>query len=97
MVNHTVLFKLKAEASEAQIQEMIDRLHALEETIPSLDKIHVNYNFSDRSQGHQVMLYSLFADKAALQAYAVHPAHVAVLEENIKPILEGVTVGDIEF
>ncbi|MEH0155515.1 Dabb family protein [Limibacter armeniacum] len=97
MINHTVLFKIKPEASEAQVKQMIDNLLALKNEITEIEAIHIGENFSDRSQGHDLMLYTLFKDKDALGKYAVHPAHVAVLEQDIKPILAGITVGDIEF
>ncbi|MBB6459918.1 Dabb family protein [Flammeovirga kamogawensis] len=97
MINHTVLFKLKEEASEDQIQGMIDALQALSGKIDELKEIQVKKNFSDRSQGYSVILFSLFEDKAALDRYQVHPAHVEVVGANVKPILESLAVADIEY
>lgn len=97
MINHTVLFKLKPEASQAQIDGLVAALQALSDKVPTLQQIQVGHNFSDRSKGFSVMLYSTFLDKEGLAAYAVHPEHVKVVNEHVKPILEDIVVADIEY
>ena len=37
------------------------------------------------SSNADVMLDSTLADEAALKAYAVHPAHVAVADSKVRP------------
>ncbi|WP_044206486.1 Dabb family protein [Flammeovirga sp. OC4] len=97
MINHTVLFKLKEETTATQKQELIDALQALGGKIDELKEIQVKENFSDRSKGFDVVLYSIFDSKEALEAYQVHPAHVKVVGENVKPILADILVADIEY
>lgn len=97
MINHTVLFKIKSEATEEQVQAMIDGLNALQDKIEEIEEIIVRKNFSERSQGHSVMLYSTFKSKEALESYQVHEAHKAVVVDYVKPIMESLLVGDIEL
>ncbi|ANQ47548.1 Dabb family protein [Flammeovirga sp. MY04] len=97
MINHTVLFKFKEEATQEQIQAMVDALQALGGKIDEIKEIHVKENFSERAKGFTIMLYSLFESKEALEAYQVHPAHVAVVTDHVKPILGDIMAIDIEY
>ena len=38
-----------------------------------------------------------FKDRAALDAYLPHPAHVVVVETHVKPLSEGVLALDYEI
>ena len=51
MVEHLVLFKVKADTSEDAIQAMQNALRGLQEAIPGILEITVGANFSERSQG----------------------------------------------
>ena len=81
MVKHIVSWKLKDEAHglpKAQVALRIKEL--LEERqgkIPGLLKIEVGIDFSQTAQGADVVLYSEYPDRAALDAYQVHPLHQA--------------------
>ncbi|MBB3698587.1 Dabb family protein [Flammeovirga yaeyamensis] len=97
MINHTVLFKFKEEATQEQIQAMVDALQALGGKIDEIKEIQVKENFSERAKGFTIMLYSLFESKEALEAYQVHPAHVVVVTDHVKPILGDIMAIDIEF
>ncbi|OHX68172.1 Dabb family protein [Flammeovirga pacifica] len=97
MINHTVLFKFKEEATAAQINAMVDALQALDNKIDEIKEIQVKENFSERAKGFTIMLYSKFESKEALEAYQVHPAHVSVVTEHVKPIAEDIMAIDIEY
>ena len=97
MINHTVLFKIKDEATSSQVSSMISALNALEGKIDEIKEIHVKENFSDRAKGFSVVLYSKFESEETLNKYQVHPAHVEVVKNHVKPILEDILVADIEF
>lgn len=97
MINHTVLFKLKEQTTSAEKLALINALQALDSKIDVLKEIQVKENFSDRSKGFDVILFSLFETKEDLESYQVHPAHVKVVGENVKPILEDIIVADIEY
>ena len=86
MVKHIILWQLKEDvadkaAAKAGIKEGLEGLRG---QIPGLLSIAVQTEGLPTSNA-DVMLDSSFEDEAALAAYALHPAHVAVAEEEVKP------------
>ncbi len=96
MLWHVVLFKLKNNISERQVNRMIMELKDLQRKIPEIQQMHVGPNLSSRGQGHAVMALSSFASKQDLQTYSEHPEHRRVIAQFIDPIRESVTVGDMD-
>ena len=86
MVKHVILWKLKDEiADKAAVKAGIKSgLEGLKGVVPGLVDIRV---ITDglASSNADVMLDSTLADEAALKAYAVHPAHVAVADSKVRP------------
>lgn len=93
-IEHVVLFKLKADAPAAKKDDLMTSLVSLKETIPGILHASAGENFSARAQGYTHGFVARFKDRAALEAYIVHPAHVAVVEQKVKPISEGVLALD---
>ena len=86
MVKHVILWKLKGEiddkaAVKAGIKEGLEGLRG---QIPGLLSIAVQTEGLPTSNA-DVMLDSSFEDEAALAAYALHPAHVAVADSAVRP------------
>lgn len=88
MTKHIILWQLKDELSaeeklavKAGIKEGLEGLLGV---IPGLVEIKVHTEGLKTSNA-DVMLYSVFADEAALGGYAVHPAHVAVADGKVRP------------
>ena len=96
MVEHLVLFKVKAGVSEDAVQAMQTALRGLQEAIPGILEITVGANFSERSQGFTHGLLVRFQDRAALDIYIPHPAHEDTRNNYILPIVEDVLVVDYE-
>ncbi|MBQ7919907.1 MAG: Dabb family protein [Lachnospiraceae bacterium] len=88
MVKHIILWQLKDELSAAEKQSVKagikEGLEGLKGQIEGLVEIQVNTN-GLASSNADVMLDSTFVDEAALKAYAVHPAHVAVADGKVRP------------
>lgn len=88
MVKHVILWQLKDELSaeeKAQIKLGIkEGLENLKGQIPGLVDIKVNINGLDSSNA-DLMLDSTFENEETLKGYAVHPAHVKVADENVRP------------
>lgn len=97
MVEHVVLFKLKPEATPEQRRAMLAGLKSLRQSVPGIVDLTCGQNFSQRSQGYEIGLVVRFQDRAALETYLPHPAHRAVVEETIRPIMDGVIVVDYEI
>src|SRR5690348_6943822 len=97
MVEHVVLFKLKAAATEPEKSAAIEALKGLRGQIDGIVDLTCGRNFSERSQGYEIGLVVRFRDRAALEAYLPHPAHRGVVEKFLNPIREDVIVADYEF
>ena len=100
MVKHIVLWKLKDELTGEEKQkvkrELKEALESLKEKIKELSFIKVQIDGLDGSTV-DVLLETEFEDEAALQAYAVHPEHVAVGTEKIKPFIAERICYDYKF
>ncbi|NLG02567.1 MAG: Dabb family protein [Clostridia bacterium] len=91
MVKHIILWKIKedkTEAEKAEIKRKVkEGLEGLKDVIPGLKEIHVQTQALDSSTA-DLMLNSCFTDEEALKNYAVHPAHVAVANADVRPNME---------
>jgi quinol monooxygenase YgiN len=86
MVRHIVLWRLKESASgrskaenAAEIKRLLEDLNG---KIPGLLKLEVGYDFSRTAESSDIVLYSEFESRAALDAYQTHPLH-----EAVKPVV----------
>ena len=88
MVKHIILWQLKDELQGAEKdavkQGIKEGLEGLQGVIPGLLEIKVNTN-GLASSNADVMLDSSFESEEALKAYAVHPTHVKVADEKVRP------------
>ena len=80
MIVHIVMFRFKEENREENLKEVTSRLNALVELIPTLKSMEVGVDFSRTERAFDLSLYSTFDSKEDLQAYAVHPEHLKVVE-----------------
>jgi len=85
MVKHIILWKLKEEHNTDAIKSGIKKgLESLKGVIPGLLEIKVETSPLATSNA-DVMLYSVFEDETALKQYAVHPEHVKVADNKVRP------------
>ena len=96
MIEHLVLFKLKPEATAAQIDTMITQLQGLAQQIDTVRELSCGRNFSPRGEGFAVGLRVKFDDRAGLEFYGPHDAHQSCVATYIKPIMDSVVVVDFE-
>ncbi len=78
-VMHLFAFRWRPATTDALKQRALVEIRALQGQIPGLLETSVGENFSPRSQGYELGGAMKFADRAALDAYADHPAHQALL------------------
>ena len=95
-IDHMVLFKLKADAPEAKKIGLMKSLLALQGPIPGILQASAGVNFSARAQGYTHAFVARFEGRAALDHYISHPAHVALVDQQVKPISQGVLAVDYE-
>ena len=88
MVKHIILWTLKEDLggkSKAEVKDGIKKgLEGLMGEIPGMIEIKVNIEPLDSSNA-EVMLDSTFESAEALKGYSVHPKHVAVADNFVRP------------
>ena len=87
MVKHVIIWKLKEmpESEKNERKKLIkEGLEGLKGKIDGLVEIKVITDILPSSNG-DLMLDSTFTDEKSLKAYAVHPEHVKVADERVRP------------
>ena len=96
MVKHIILWKLKDEFNTDEVKKGIkEGLEGLMGKIPGLTEISVQTSCLESSNA-DVMLYSVFESAEALKGYSVHPLHVAVADNNVRPYTQTRSCIDFE-
>ena len=99
MIKHVVLFQLKDEMAEAEKLQVMkafkEGILALPAQIPCIKHIEVGFNVNP-DEKYEVALSSEFETLEDVNAYAVHPAHVAVAQIII-PHLKARACSDYEI
>ncbi|BET26052.1 stress responsive alpha/beta barrel protein [Limnobacter thiooxidans] len=82
MIKHIVFWQLKDEAlgnTKARNMELVkEKLMACADIVPGIVDFEVGLGGSGLECTYDVVLYSTFEDKSALDAYQVHPQHEAI-------------------
>ena len=89
MVKHIILRTLNPELTEEQKQQVKagikEGLEGLVGKVPGLLDVKVNISGRLASSNADVMLDSTLESEEALKGYAVHPEHVAVANDKVRP------------
>ena len=80
MIVHIVMFKFKEENKDSNLSEVTKKLNALVELVPTLNSMEVGIDFNKSQRAFDLSLYSTFNSKEDLEAYAMHPEHLKVVE-----------------
>lgn len=100
MVKHVILWQLKddfsAEEKESIKAGIKSGLEGLAGRIPGLLEIQVQTG-GLASSNADVMLDSSFESEEALKNYAVHPEHVKVADEKVRPFTKNRSCLDYEI
>ncbi len=84
MIKHIVMQRLKESAAGASKEENAVKLklglEALEDKIQEIKEIEVGINFNPSPAAFDVVLYSVFENREALQAYQNHPEHLKIAD-----------------
>ncbi|MGA8089057.1 MAG: Dabb family protein [Terracidiphilus sp.] len=80
MFIHIFGFRWKEHATGAEKERAAREICAFQGRIPGLIDVAVGENLSPRGHGYTFAGLMRFTDHAACEAYASHPAHLALLE-----------------
>lgn len=96
MIEHIVAIKTKSGVSSESVKKMVFALRGLKGKVPAIVDISCGENFTDRNQGYNIGLVIRLKGSEDIDQYRLHPEHVAVVNEYVKPIMEGMIVLDYE-
>jgi quinol monooxygenase YgiN len=96
MVKHIVMWRLKNESAKtADAMRIKSLLEGLAGQIPGMTHIEVGSNFLTDTNSSDVVLYSEFVDRDALDGYQQHPLHLSVVLQ-VKALVSERRVVDYE-
>jgi len=82
MIKHIVMWKFKEEAegrSKLENMKLVrDRLYALVPLVPEIKAMEIGFDFGNTPMSYDMMLYTEFETKEALNVYAVDSEHAKV-------------------
>lgn len=95
MLTHIVVWKYRVDVGAAEREEHIALLRRLPSLVPPIESFSVGFDVLHLARSYDTGLAAVFRDRAALEAYTVHPAHVAVADYG-RSISEHVASVDFE-
>ena len=78
MLTHIVCWKYKAETTQTQREEHIAKLKNLPVVINDIISFNVGADILHLDRSYDTGLVAVYPDRAALDAYTIHPAHQEV-------------------
>lgn len=84
MIRHIVMWDLRGDTREEKlrgVEQLRRSFHSLRGRVPGLLHLEIGADSSGVDYACDVVLYSEFESRAALDAYASHPEHLRVKEE----------------
>ncbi len=80
MLTHLVIWKYRDDVAQAERAEHAARLRALTNFVPEIVSLAVGFDVLGLPRSYDLGLVAVFRDRAGLDAYTVHPEHVAVAD-----------------
>ncbi|PKM57911.1 MAG: stress responsive protein [Firmicutes bacterium HGW-Firmicutes-3] len=97
MIKHIVMWNIKEELDLNRTRQTLkEKLEALMNTVESLKEISVGFNYNTSEAKRDIVLITSFSDKAGLDAYIIHPAHIEV-GEYVRQVTQDRVVVDYEY
>jgi Stress responsive A/B Barrel Domain len=88
VVRHVALFHWKPETTAADVSRIEEALHQLPTKIACIQSYRFGRDLGIQDGNADFALVADFVDEAALETYANHPDHQAVISTLIRPITE---------
>jgi hypothetical protein len=80
MLTHIVIWKYRTDVEQFTREEHVNLLRNLARIIPDVQSLSVGFDLLNLPRSYDTGLVAVFANRAALDAYTVHPEHVKVAE-----------------
>jgi hypothetical protein len=79
MLTHIVIWKYRAETTQAERDEHVARLRRLPSFISHVESFIVGFDELRLARSYDTGLVATFRDRAGLEAYDAHPEHLLVV------------------
>lgn len=86
---HVVMLHFVDGTTDAQVEAVAERLRGLPGEIPELRSYVVGVDAGLAPDNASLVVVADFASPSDYETYRDHPAHRAVIDEHIRPILAG--------
>jgi hypothetical protein len=80
MLTHIVVWKYRADVEQVVRDEHVARLRRLASVIPEIESFSVGFDMLKLPRSYDSGLVATFNNRAALEAYTVHPEHILVAD-----------------
>ena len=80
MLTHIVIWKYRTDVEQPVRDEHVARLRRLASIIPEVLSLNVGFDVLKLSRSYDTGLVATFRDRAALDAYTIHPEHILVAD-----------------
>ena len=91
MLRHVVMLQLSAEATDADVDALVDGLAGLPAVIPEIRSYSIGRDAGIAEGNFDVVVIGEFDDADGYHAYSANADHQAVIAERIKPFLQART------
>ena len=95
MLTHIVIWKYRKDIEREVREDHVALLRGLIGTIPEIVSFSVGFDVLHLPRSYDTGLVAVFQDRAGLEAYTIHPAHIKVAELG-RSISEHVASVDFE-
>jgi hypothetical protein len=95
MLTHIVIWKYRKDIEREVREDHVALLRGLVGTIPGIVSFSVGFDVLHLPRSYDTGLVAVFQDRAGLEAYTIHPAHIKVAELG-RSISEHVASVDFE-
>lgn len=80
MLTHIVIWKYREDIGIEDREEHVALLRALSGVIPEIQSLSIGFDSLRLPRSYDLGLVAVFKNRAGLEAYTVHPQHVAAAE-----------------
>jgi len=80
MLTHIVVWRYRADTSQATREDHVSRLRSLSSVVPGIQSFSVGPDTLHSPKSYDTGLVAVFDNRSVLDAYTVHPDHVKVVE-----------------
>src|SRR5438034_9218223 len=78
MLTHIVIWKYRPQVDQEVRDEHVRMLRRLSSVIKEIESLSVGFDLLKLPRSFDTGLVALFRDRAALEAYTIHPEHIKV-------------------